>query len=255
MEWGKATGSSALDRIEIVATCTNILTRAGRPLTLSEIRQQISEVRGVGEFFMLQTNEKVARVAPDTWGLLDRDFHLSSEQRRRLLDGLADHLEESERGLHISEINSTLQGWMHLPDGVTPYMILSLSQTDSRLNVYKGQFVGLTAWGDSRRLTIADVLDRDVDDLRGPLSMNEIVQHVSGRVGRWLTGQDIVNTLRGKGFTFDAYQKMWSSPCEDTREDETELENACDFDTEECVSGAPSQCLGEKVAIEPSSRS
>ena len=224
----KGIGSSTLDRIEIGDTCLNILARAGGPMTTSEIKEEISRVRGVGEYFLLQPNEKIGRVAPDTWGLLDRDFHLSREQRRGMLDNLAAHLDETDRGVHLSEISSIAQRYMQVPERLTPYMILSLCQTDARLNVYKGQFVGLRGWGESRRMTIADVLDRELSAFVGPLTMGEIVDRVSQSVGRCLTGQEVVNPLRLKGFLFDVDQKVWYPPSPDTSDDEGDAGDADD---------------------------
>ena len=217
-------GSTTLDRIEILNTCLNILARAGGPMTTSEIKEELSRVRGVGEYFLLQPNEKVSRVAPDTWGLLDRDFYLSREQRRGMLNALAAYLDETDRGVHISEINAITLRYMQIPDGFTPYMMLSSCQTDPRLKVYKGQFLGLRGWGESRRMTIADALDRDVSLSGGPLSMGEIVDRVSRSVGRCLTGQEVVNPLRLKGFLFDGDQKLWYPPSADVPDDDGEAE-------------------------------
>lgn len=227
-------GSSTLDRIEIGDTCFNILSRAGGPMTTSEIKEELTRVRGVGEYFLLQPNDKIGRVAPDTWGLLDRDFHLSREQRRGMVDNLAAHLDETNRGVHLSEIHSIARRYMEVSERVTPYMMLSLCQTDARLNVYKGQFVGLRTWGESRRMTIADVLDRELSAFVGPLTMGEIVHRISRSVGRCLTGQEVVNPLRLKGFLFDVDQKVWYPPSADTSDDEGEagdLDDSADTDS------------------------
>jgi hypothetical protein len=35
-----------------------------------------------------------------------------------------------------------------VPDGLSSFMIMSLSQTDPRLHVFRGRFVGLADWHD-----------------------------------------------------------------------------------------------------------
>jgi hypothetical protein len=64
----------SVNRIDLMQACIAILEIAGKPMPLDEIRLELKKQRGVGKYFVLQSSKALARIRPNTWGLVSRDF-------------------------------------------------------------------------------------------------------------------------------------------------------------------------------------
>lgn len=139
-------GDIPRQRIEIQDACIRLLRDANRPLDNRELRDQLTPIRGMSPFLMLSPNAEIARVAPGVWGLINRDFHSTLEERKALLQRLFGALTKRQMPIHMDDLNSNVYLNDPLPPGMTPYMVMNLAQADERMHVYRGRFIGLHGW-------------------------------------------------------------------------------------------------------------
>ena len=144
------------ERIEIQDSCIRLLREAGHPLNYEELKAALSPTRGMSAYFMLNPDGEMARVAPGTWGLVSRDFHSTQEQRTQILDKLYAYLVETGECVHLDRLIVTVFHEAPLPLGVTPFMVMGLTQTDPRLHVYRGRLIGLKAWEIAEALVVEE---------------------------------------------------------------------------------------------------
>jgi len=184
------------ERIELRNLCSAILKDSGRPMRTESIREEIEKIRGTGEFFIIGANEEVARVRPGVWGLVERDFFATKEQRIEILDALHSILTARNTGLHESELTDALLRFgCHIPGRLTDYMVLSLTQTDERFNLHRGGIVALAEWGDPRRLTVRQAFGHFVAQMETSYSMPNIVRYVEQKVERPIKKQELYALL------------------------------------------------------------
>lgn len=215
---------AARGRIDLASACESILRSAGRALRSADLRREIQAVRGVGEFFTIQPSETLARVSPDTWGLVDRDFALSSQDRGQLLQWLYDRLSERQTAIHITELNSL--GCPVLTDGkLTAYMVLSLAQTDPRLTLHRGQLLALSSWGEPRRQTLRAAFNKAIANVKGPIDISNIIESVGKEVDRCVSLSEIHNLLLQSGRFMDSARAVWVRTSSDYEEEDELPEN------------------------------
>jgi hypothetical protein len=190
----RAHGTS--ERIELRDLCSAILTDVGRPMRTESIREEIEKIRGTGEFFIIGANEEVARVRPGVWGLVERDFFATNEQRIEILDALNSILIARNTGLHESELTDALLRFScHVPGRLTDYMVMSLAQTDERFNLHRGGIMALAEWGDPRRLTVRQAFGQFVAQMETSYSMPNIVRYVEQKVERAVRKHEVYALL------------------------------------------------------------
>jgi hypothetical protein len=80
--------------------------------------------------------------------LVARDFHCSDLQREEITEWLYLCLCERQGTLHMEYLVPSLFPNSAVPEGLTPFMIMSLAQTDARLHVFRGRLIGLSDWHD-----------------------------------------------------------------------------------------------------------
>lgn len=81
MVWARAdSGLNSGDRIEVADAIVNIIEDAGHPLTGKEIREKLSEVRGVSQYMQVYPSERVMAVGPNIWGLVEWQHKMSNEK-------------------------------------------------------------------------------------------------------------------------------------------------------------------------------
>ena len=70
MVWARAdSGMTVGDRIEMVDSFIQILEEVGEPLSGQELKQRLSEIRGVAENMQIYGNERLVAVGRNLWGL------------------------------------------------------------------------------------------------------------------------------------------------------------------------------------------
>ena len=191
-------------RIGIRQAVISLVKSAGRPLSTSEIKERLTAVRGINEFFQISPIDPLIRVAPGVWGINERDVPLSREGQRGLVEELVRILEASQSGIHASELCSVLP----LRD-CSLDAFLSIAIQDRRLRKALGQYVYLAEWGSPRRETIARAVLTVFEKAGKPLSMEEIVDLVERRVGRKCEKEVISRALKALEAECDELTREW----------------------------------------------
>ncbi len=173
--WIKKRKTGEVLRVDLQQTVTNVIKTAKHPIYTNEIKEFILKQRGLDEYFTILPTEEIARIKPNLWGLVERDFLLTKAERQQMIDALLKLLEKRQQGLHISELKNTLlKENISLPDEFSNYMAMSLAQTDSRLKVRRGQILGLANWKDGKRITIREAVEEVAQNLTVPMNMLEL---------------------------------------------------------------------------------
>ena len=89
MTWAQA-GQDTDDRtrIDIQQAVIAIVKAAGRPLSTGEIKERLTALRGVNEFFQIVPVDPLIRIQPGIWGINDRDVPLSRGEQAELVEEL-----------------------------------------------------------------------------------------------------------------------------------------------------------------------
>lgn len=183
MVWAEPGALSEASRLEVRETALTVITSAGRPLTITELRQRVCAIRGVGQHFQLIASDPLLKVGTSLWGLNDRDFTTKREDQHRLLNDLAATLQERAMGIHISELNDLLVTDVPFSSDE----VFGLYVLEQRLAVTPGQdgYIYLREWGESRRETITDAAKNIMKDNIGkPMHVEDLAVLVSNRIGR-----------------------------------------------------------------------
>lgn len=206
-------------RIDIRNAIEAAIEREGRPMTSLELYKRISKIRGLGNSFQVHARGRLIRVGPATWGLLDRDVHVS---RANLADGL-DRLESilSRRGqaLHVTELMAALDWSSKAVD--IGWQVLGAAQVDSRFRIFKGDNLGLIQWTNPNRVDVHEAISAAISTLRNGVSLSTVQQIVESRLER-ATNTDIVKSaLRDLGASYDRLNGLWElSPGKNDDDDE-----------------------------------
>ena len=151
LTWALPHPKGITERIDVRDATAEALRRAGHPLREDDLRREIALARGLNDLRWIgRATEVVARTAPSTWGLVNRDFGLSRSQREQVTVAIWNHVRDTGRAVHISEIRGVVET-MGIPDQVTPYMLMQLATIDGRMKLFYGSLLGLSEWTDARR--------------------------------------------------------------------------------------------------------
>lgn len=206
MTWAEARqDTDDRTRIDVHQAVIAIVKAAGRPLSTGEIKERLTAVRGVNEFFQISPVDPLIRVQPGVWGINDRDMPLSREEQAELVEALIQMLKEKQRGIHASE----LSGVLPLED-CPPDAFLSLAAQDEQLKIAQGRYVYLAEWGNPRRETIGHAVSAVLEKATKPLALDEIVSLVERRVGRKCDRPVISGALQALEAEFDEMTREWS---------------------------------------------
>lgn len=192
-------------RIELHQAVIAIVKAAGRPLSTGEIKERLTEVRGVSEFFQIFPVAPLIQVRPGIWGINDRDALLSNEEQAGLVEDLIQDLERKQSGIHVSELSERL-----LLKDCPPDAFLSLAVQNARLKIGQGRYVYLAKWGSSRRETLAHAVSTVLEKASKPLTFDSVVSLVERRVGRKCGRPAISGALQALEAEFDAITREWS---------------------------------------------
>lgn len=132
------------ERIDVGDACEQIVRTKGRPMTRAELVAALSKHRGLGKHLNITSRSQLIRVSPGTWGLLERDFRLTSEQTSRLLARLHSVLATARKPMAESDLLAFIAAAG--ADHLTPYMLRSLAQRDERFALHRRRGVGLAEW-------------------------------------------------------------------------------------------------------------
>lgn len=147
MVWGlkDSWADTASSRLDVRQAVLALLENSGRPLSTVEIRELLKSGRGVNSHFQIHPAGNLIRLGPLMWGLADRDIRVKNPDE--LLEKIANHLIETQEGIHVSEV---------------PLLLGSVDEEDCRsllgicqrkgMHIDRGQYAYLTTWGQSRRI-------------------------------------------------------------------------------------------------------
>jgi hypothetical protein len=186
------------DRIDLRDAAVQALDRAGRPLRNDELRREIAVVRGVDEYLLIAPDERMARTAPNMWGLLDRDFMLPDLQRKAVSDAIYETALKQDFAVHTSELPEVLVT-IAVPEGATLYMIRQIAGRDPRLKLFKGNLIGLREWKDARRPTWREAMVQIASSLQAPVSLDWLHAELERRVHRSLSRIALYRIVSGSG--------------------------------------------------------
>ncbi len=190
----------ARGRIDLGDACVQVLIESGHALHNREIKERIGRLRGTSEFFFTQPTDRMARVAPNKWGLIERDFHLTIDERAGFLADLESELEKSEISLHVSELSRLLEARAGERPCPTDYMLMGLVQTDPRFRVHRGHLIALATWSDARRPTLRSAVGQCVGDGHAEVNITELVVELAALVGREVQRGEVTNALLQLGW-------------------------------------------------------
>lgn len=198
-----------VSRIDLQEACTAIVAKSERPLSTNKIKEILSKDRGVDKYFTIFPSPKIARIRPNIWGLVERDFLLKKEERQHMLDVLYQQLSARQEGLHITELKVAFKEvGITFPQGFTNYMIMSLSQTDPRFKVRRGQIVGLANWPDGKRTTVKQAIAYIAEHFDFPMTMMELRQAVE-EIVKHEVRQPLHRLLENANIIYDDNSNMW----------------------------------------------
>ena len=222
---GEETNDQA--RIHIHQAVIEIVKAAGRPLSTSEIKERLTAVRGVSEFFMISPVDPLIRVEPGVWGINDRDVPLSREVQRELVERLVCVLDKDNRGVHVSELSDILP-----LRGCAPDAILSIAIQDVRLSIAQGRYVYLAEWGSPRRESIGHAVSAVLEGADGPLALRTIARLVEDRICRKIDKSVISGALQALEAGFNDATGEWilSRLPKDDDEDTADLSDDASLD-------------------------
>ena len=206
-------------RIDVHRAVVAIVQAAGRPLSTSEIKERLTAVRGVNEYFQISPIDPLIRVQPGRWGINDRDVPIPREERRELVQQLVNILDKKQSGIHASE----LSGILPLQDS-PPDAFLSIASQDKRLKIAQGRYVYLAEWGSPRRETIGHAVSAVLEGAARPLALGKIAKMVASRIGRKIDKPVISGALQALEAEFNDAMGEWSLNTLSTDDDEDTAE-------------------------------
>ncbi len=210
--WARAdSGQLPGDRIDMADAFTRILEEAGEPLKGVEIKKRLQQTRGVHDTLQLQPTERMIMVGPDTWGLTDRDIPGTVENNLVRLGILFDVLQNTQKGIHVTEVDAYLNSHNFNDDSPSAYTLFNLAQRDDRFYLGRSMFLGLSEWGDdTRRLNVSQAVREILLNMNKPLTIGEINSKVAEITGLEVDGT-VTHILINEGAIFDSSNKMWKS--------------------------------------------
>lgn len=205
---------STNDRIQTTNAFIAILKKSGHPLSTQDLVQRISEHRGVkAGFIQIHENDLMIKVAPNTWGLINRDIPFSPEQVQDRLNILAEHLNTFNKGIHISEIGEIFSTYNYpLENNQDPYVFLSLCRRDKRFKVWQGYLIGLSSWTEPRKHSFASAFKRVFDNMTSAKTTEEIAKEIEGFLERKVDKNKVSNALSSGGAVYSRDLGFWLNP-------------------------------------------
>jgi hypothetical protein len=207
-----STHKATADRIDIYQACTALIRDAGRPMSAEELREMLKDWRGVGVHFQLHSTADLVLVGPNLWGLRSRDIVFGSENVGLVLDSLRTALEERGTGFHHTEIADALSARCVGIKNLDGYAVLAVALTDGRFIFGYGGYVGLSSWGNCRRLSISQCGRILASEKGTRLSLDAARSKIEQISGRAVSKTDATAAMRGAGMRFDKATHVWYVP-------------------------------------------
>lgn len=191
-------------RIDVYQAVVAIVQAAGRPLSTGEIKERLTAVRGVNEFFQISAIDPLIRVQPGIWGINDRDVPISRDRQQQLIKQLVRCLDEKQSGIHATELPEILP----LQD-CSPDAFLSIASQDEKVKIAQGRYVYLAEWESPRRETVGHAVAAVLEGSSRSLTLEEITASVENRIGRKIDKPVVSGALQALEAEFDGATGTW----------------------------------------------
>lgn len=211
MVWARSdSGQSANDRVDMADAFTRILEDNGEPLKGKELKDRLSQIRGVVENLQIQPSDRMIQIGPDFWGLIDRDIGGSKSTIEEKLNSLHEILNTRQKGIHVSEVERFIEVAENSTELPSAYALLNLAQRDDRFYLGRSMFVGLSEWGsDTRRINISQAVRKLLDEMTKPMTIAEISMLVEDMV-EMPVDIALSNVLINEGAIYDQGRRTWT---------------------------------------------
>ena len=211
--WTQSTASlgESLKRIDISQAVRALLEKTGRPMSTSEIKNELKRDRGVSHNFQVFPNEFIIAISAGVWGLIDRDLALNSEEQDQLRVAVAEILRNRNSGIHVSEIAAALEPHFEPASRIKdPVGIFAIAQRSELISKSPGDYLYLTEWGEPRRKKRSEViLELLTEAGRWGVKADELVRKASQVLGREIPKESIYADINVAGGIFNQETKRW----------------------------------------------
>ncbi len=204
MIWGLRSSwrASTDSRLDVKQAIVSLLEAEGKPMSTAEIRQKLSEGRGLNRHFQIWDTSPLIRLGPGIWGLEERD--LDVEQIRVTSEILQQELERRQEGLHTSEVARIL----NLESESNVSALLSVA-SKSWLKIDKDQYCYLKDWGESRRMSVSEAAKKLLNANPHGLPRESLRQRVSSLIKRQIDWQTLRSVLHNMDAIYDHELAHW----------------------------------------------
>jgi hypothetical protein len=214
-------------RIDVYQAVVAIVQAAGHPLSTSEIKERLTAVRGVNEFFQISAIDPLIRVQPGIWGINDRDVPIPRERQRQLINQLVRCLDAKQSGIHATELPEILP-----LQGCSPDAFLSIASQDERVKIAQGRYVYLAEWENPRRETVGHAVAAVLEGSALSLTLEEIAASVENRIGRKIDKAIVSGALQALEAEFDGATATWRRRGQSPEDDMEAVETTSDASLE-----------------------
>jgi hypothetical protein len=203
-------------RIDLKQAFEMILEEYGEPLKTEELKELLSDSRGIQPGLQIHSSKRMIKLEPGLWGLIDRDVYLNNDQIAFILDKLYSNLKSVRKAIHVTELDSFLKNnGIDFPENAHPYLIMSLSTLDERFKTTIGGFLALKTWDDIGRLTISEAIQRIVNTMNSAMSLEQIIQRTRDLTEREVDRYAISRSLVSLNVKFNNDRSLWFPPEKD----------------------------------------
>ena len=252
--WAVKSGSARgkADRIGVWQAVVALLDTNGGPMRTEEIRNRLSNERGLGgTSLLLVQSDPLIRVGASEWGLLWRDVPFSEKDADRLVEEMESVMERRGEGLHTSEIVGSLPSCADLASRVKdPVLLVALAARSGRMKPAKGGYVHPVVWEGSRRYCLSEAIAAALAEAgEGGSSLAALAAKASGFLGRDIPSTVASRLLISVGAVYDEERAIWCKSVADRttpdEEDEAGLEDDAGEADESCQVFPPSDGDGD----------
>ena len=209
MVWVSASEADGAERIDLREACVALLQRFGRPMSTTELREEVSKARGVNSGILIIPDERITRIEPGIWGLVERDIPLTKAERDSVASALLNRLHRQSYALHVSEVIDALhEAGLHHP-GLTGEMVSGFALVHPDLNVARGALIHPAAWESPRRMNLREAVLEAATQAGSPVSTSEIREIAEELARRPVTNRDIAGLVRQTGLEYDSEVRAW----------------------------------------------
>jgi hypothetical protein len=210
MSWRMGAG----ERVQILPECLRLLREHGK-LTIKDLGRRLEEKRGLGATFQIQTYREdgltMIRLDTDTMGILERHGGelANPSAREDLTAAVLEHLEKSQKGVHLRELGSIPAAARLLACGLDPVLLSEVCRLSPAIALGEGSYLYLTAWGQERRLSIIGAVRNVAARVTEPITSEELKLRVENEIARALTLSEIKSAAGRSGLRCCRKTQLW----------------------------------------------